>query len=536
MDPVDRPAQAADEVSELKSAQDRLLGIISSATDAIITVDDRQRITLFNRAAERMFGCTAAEALGEPLDRFLPARFRELHREHIRRFGETGVTTRAMGGQRALAALRANGEEFPVEATISQIEVNGQRLFTAIVRDVTERLRAEEALRESEGRLRAIVDTAVDGIITIDERGRIGSFNPAAVRIFGYQPEEVIGRNVNLLMPSPYREEHDGYLHQYQRTGVKKIIGIGREVLGQRKDGTTFPLDLAVSETVLGDRRVFTGIVRDISERKRAERELARQAQELARSNTELERFAYVASHDLQEPMRTIRSFAELLRDRYRGRLDAEADEFIDFITDGVDRMRALVDDLLAYSRVNSQGRPFASVDSGAVLQKVLNALRVTIDAEHAQVTHDPLPTVTGDATQLGQVFQNLIGNAIKFTERGSIAVHVSCSRGEPAPSRDTRRTLRLFFSVTDTGIGIPADKIGKLFKPFSQVDSSSERRRNGTGLGLIISKRLCEFMGGTISVDSRPGEGTTFRFSILADYEKGDTLPPFAARQKQTV
>jgi PAS domain S-box-containing protein len=247
------------------------MGIIASATDAIITVDDEQKVTLFNVAAERMFRCPASEAIGRPLDRFIPHRFREIHHQHIRDFAQTGVTTRAMGHQRPLAALRADGVEFPVEATISQITVRGQRLFTAIVRDVTERRKAEEVLRESEGRLRAIVETAVDGIITIDERGLITSFNPAATRIFGYAPAEVLGRNVNMLMPSPYREEHDAYLDNYHRTGEKKIIGIGREVTGRRKDGTVFPLDLAVSETVLGDRRIFTGIVRDISEQKQAE-------------------------------------------------------------------------------------------------------------------------------------------------------------------------------------------------------------------------------------------------------------------------
>jgi signal transduction histidine kinase len=141
---------------------------------------------------------------------------------------------------------------------------------------------------------------------------------------------------------------------------------------------------------------------------------------------------------------------------------------------------------------------------------------------------------VNSDEARLRQILTNLIGNAIKFTERGSITLNVSCLRGEPVSERGTRRALRLFFSVADTGIGIPADKLTKLFKPFSQVDSSSERRRNGTGLGLIISKRLCELMGGSISVDSKFGEGTTFRFSVLTDYEKGDTTIPFPVRQVQ--
>jgi PAS domain S-box-containing protein len=265
----------------LKESQERLEGIIGSATDAIITVDAGQHITLFNAAAERMFQCATADAIGKPLDKFIPMRFRETHRAHIERFGETGVTARAMGAQRPLAALRSDGSEFPVEATISQISVAGQKLYTAIVRDVSERHRQEEALLESEARLRAIVETAVDGIITIDDRGTVGSFNPAAERIFRYSPGEVIGRNVNMLMPAPYHQEHDRYLADYQRTGIKKIIGIGREVVGRRKDGSTFPMDLAVSETRLGPRTIYTGIVRDISERKRAEQALAESQQRL---------------------------------------------------------------------------------------------------------------------------------------------------------------------------------------------------------------------------------------------------------------
>ncbi|MSU24945.1 MAG: hypothetical protein EXS32_14140 [Opitutus sp.] len=148
-----------------------------------------------------------------------------------------------------------------------------------------------------------------------------------------------------------------------------------------------------------------------------------------------------------------------------------------------------------------------------------------------AQIDPDVPAIVNTDESRLRQILTNLIGNALKFTERGSITVHVSCMRGEPVSMSDTRQELRLFFAVIDTGIGIPADKIAKLFKPFSQVDTSSERRRSGTGLGLIISKRLCELMGGSISVDSKPGEGTTFRFSLLTDYEKGDTAPPMPMR-----
>lgn len=491
------------ESTRTSDSQERLMGIIGSATDAIITVDGSQQITLFNAAAERMFRCPAAEALGQPLDRFIPLRFRATHNEHIQVFSETGVTTRAMGAQRPLAALRADGVEFPVEATISQITVGGQKLFTAIVRDVSERRRAEDALRESEGRLRAIVDTAVDAIITIDEKGCITSFNPAAVRMFGYGPEEVQGRNVNVLMPSPYHDEHDSYLNNYLGTGMKKIIGIGREVIGRRKDGTMFPMDLAVSETHLGDRRIFTGIVREISDRKRAEAGMARQAEELARSNVELERFAFVASHDLQEPMRTVRSFAQLLQRRFGEVLTGDGAEYLQFITDGVQRMHTLINDLLDYSRVNSQGAAFAPADCQQILSKILGNLQASIEQHGAQVTVDSLPTVIADATQLGQVFQNLIVNAIKFHDTRPPQIHVSA---EEAPTE-------WIFTVCDNGIGIAPEYFERIFIIFQRLHTIEEY--GGTGIGLAICKKIVERHGGRIWVESKPGEGSKFHFTI---------------------
>ena len=507
----------------------RLLGIVASVTDAIITVDTDQRVTLFNAAAERMFRCPAAQAIGQPLDRFIPQRFREVHHEHIRRFGETGVTTRAMGHERPLAALRADGVEFPVEATISQVTVAGQKLFTAIVRDITERRRAEGALRESEARLRAIVETAVDGIITIDERGLITSFNPAASRTFGYTSDEVLGRNVSMLMPDPYRREHDSYMNNYLGTGVRKIIGSGREVVGLRKNGTTFPLDLAVSETVLGEgedrRRVFTGIVRDISDRKRSEQALARQAEDLARSNVELERFAYVASHDLQEPMRTVRSFAQLLQRRCAAQLTGDALEYLQFITNGVQRMQTLINDLLAYSRVTSQGGAFGPADCAQILAMVLESLQATIQAQAADVTVEmPMPVVVGDATQLGQVFQNLIANAIKFRHpdrppRVRVAAVESQTEWE--------------FAVRDNGIGIAAEYFERIFIIFQRLHTIEEY--GGTGIGLAICKKIVERHGGRIWVASEVGEGATFHFTIpkktRGPYEREQALGDPAGR-----
>jgi PAS domain S-box-containing protein len=252
-----------------------LAGILASAMDAIIAIDESQRVILFNRAAEEMFGCPAAAALGSPIDRFIPERYREKHADHIREFAETGVSTRRMGAFGDIWGLRADGEEFPIEASISQMRTDSRTHLTVILRDISQRLEAEQLLREAVAQSTAILEAAVDGIITINERGTIESFNRAAERIFGYPAREVLERNVRILMPAPNREEHDGHLEHFLETGQKRIIGFRREVTGLRKDGRTFPMDLAVSEGFTGERRFFTGIVRDLSERAAAQAALA---------------------------------------------------------------------------------------------------------------------------------------------------------------------------------------------------------------------------------------------------------------------
>jgi light-regulated signal transduction histidine kinase (bacteriophytochrome) len=262
-------------------------------------------------------------------------------------------------------------------------------------------------------------------------------------------------------------------------------------------------MDLAVSETRLDDRRIFTGIVRDISSRKQTEQNLSRQAEDLARSNVELERFAYVASHDLQEPMRTVRSFAQLLKRRCAEQLTGDAVEYLQFISGGVERMQTLINDLLAYSRVSSQGAAFARADCGQILSMVLDSLHATIQAQHATITYDALPVVVGDATQIGQVLQNLIANAIKFHGQRAPCIHISA----------VEKPDHWVFAVRDNGIGISPEYFERIFIIFQRLHTIEEY--GGTGIGLAICKKIIERHGGRIWVESKVGEGTTFSFSI---------------------
>lgn len=362
---------------------------------------------------------------------------------------------------------------------------------------------------EAEEWMRSVVNHVVDGIINIDEHGTVKTFNPAAEKIFGYAAKEVIGKNIKLLMPEPFHSEHDGYLANYLRTGEAKIIGIGREVIGRRKDGSTFPMDLAVSEFQLNKRRHFTGIVRDITQRKRAEEELRQSAQELARSNTDLEQFAYVASHDLQEPLRAVSGCVQVLKKRYQKQLDSRADELIAHTVDGVNRMQTLIDDLLSYSRVGRQGKTFEPSDCNTILEQALVNLEAAIEETKAVVTHDRLPVVNGDAAQLKQLFQNLISNAIKFRGQQPPKIHVAADRKEG----------HWFFSVKDNGIGMQPEYFERIFVIFQRLHTRTEYP--GTGIGLAICKKIVERHGGRVFVESALDQGSTFYFTIV---DKGET------------
>jgi PAS domain S-box-containing protein len=257
----------------LQQSEARTSAILEAAVDAIITIDEKGRIESFNRAAERIFGYETREVLGRNVSMLMPDPDRSRHDSYLRNYLWSGQP-RIIGKGREVEGLRRDGRTFPMDLAVGEARIGGRRVFAGIVRDTSSRKRTESRLRESEARTRAILEAAVDGIVTIDERGIIQSVNPAAERIFGYRAVEMVGRNVNVLMPEPYRGQHDQYLRNYLETGQAKIIGLGREVEGQRKDGSTFPMDLAVGESVMGGERIFAGIVRDITDRKIVEERL----------------------------------------------------------------------------------------------------------------------------------------------------------------------------------------------------------------------------------------------------------------------
>src|SRR5581483_6908559 len=273
-----------------------------------------------------------------------------------------------------------------------------------------------------ESRFRALLEWAPDAVVIVDAAGRISIVNRQTERMFGYERRDLIGKPVEILLPERFHAAHVGHREQYSTAPRTRPMGAGLELFGKRKDGSEFPVEISLSPVMEGGERLVVSIIRDVTDRKeveaqlhRAARALERQAAELAQSNAELEQFAYVASHDLQEPLRMVASYTQLLARRYRGKLGEDADEFIGYAVDGATRMQALINDLLTYARIGTQARDPEPTDTGAIVDLVISDLSAAIAEASATVTHGPLPTVEADPTQLGQLFQNLISNAVKF-------------------------------------------------------------------------------------------------------------------------
>jgi PAS domain S-box-containing protein len=411
--------------------------------------------------------------------------------------------------------------------------VQNAQLYQQVQQELAERKRTEEMLRETRDYLDNLLGYANAPIIVWDPKFRITRFNHAFERVTGYIADEVIGQELAFLFPEASRDESlskialtlSGEYWQSVEIPIRRKDGEVRLALWNSAnihaaDGVTLLATIAQGQ--------------DFTERKRAEEALKKLTEELTRSNKELEQFAYVASHDLQEPLRTVASYTQLIARRYRGRLDADADEFIAFAVDGVNRMQQLINDLLAYSRVSTRGKSFEPTNIETILDQALFNLRARIQESQAAVTHDPLPTVSADAAQMVQLFQNLIGNAIKFRRPGEPPrVHISARKVTNDPSTDSGQAQRRvtekessdtrhpspvthrewLFSVCDNGIGIEPQYHERIFVIFQRLHTRSEHP--GTGIGLAICKRIVERHGGRIWVESELGKGATFYFIL---------------------
>lgn len=484
----------------LHQSEERFRVLFEQAADCIllleITPEGIPMIRDANNATFRLLGYERDELIGQPVS-FMEAapdasKVVDERRKNV--LSELGTTMFE-------ARHRCKDGTFrDFECSVTEMQIGSKTLAISVERDISERKQAEEALRKSESRYKTLVDNLPQKVFLKDTNMVYVSCNASFARDLGIEIEEFGGKtdydfflkeladkyraDDKRIMESGATEEFDeGYIKDEQGLIVHTVKTPIRDENG----------------AVVG----LLGIFWDITEQRLAEEKLKKTLEDLEHSNKELEQFAYVASHDLQEPLRMVSSYTQLLERRYKDKLDADAKEFIAYAVDGANRMQRLIQDLLAYSRVSSRGRPLTPADCNAVLGHVHINLSVAIEENSARVTHDELPLVMADETQLVQVFQNLIGNAIKFHAEEPPRIHVSAEKNEK----------EWIFSVKDNGKGIDPQYHERIFVIFQRLQGKGEYP--GTGIGLAICKRIIERHGGRIWVESEPGKGSTFYFTI---------------------
>ena len=491
------------DLSESKESGAKYRGLLEAAPDAMVVVNQAGEIVLLNLQAEKQFGYHRDELVGQKVKNIIPEGFAErLLADGLRSVED--ALAQQIGTGIELTGRRKDESEFPIEIMLSPLESAEGILVTAAIRDISVRKDAEKHLAQMEGRYRGLLEAAPDAMVVVNQVGEIVLLNVQVEKQFGYRRDELLGQKVKNIIPEGFAER---LIADGTRTAAEALaqqIGTGIELIGRRKDGSEFPIEIMLSPLESPEGILVTAAIRNITERKRAEQHLVKTVAELNRSNDELQQFAYVASHDLQEPLRMVASYTQLLAERYKGRLDSDADEFIAYAVDGSNRMQVLIQDLLAYSRAGTNGKALRKISSDNALTEALANLRATIQESGAVVTHDSLPLITTDGTQLAQIFQNLVGNAIKYRSAAVPNVHISAVKNGGN---------EWIFSVRDNGLGIDPQYFDRIFVLFQRLHGQTEFK--GTGIGLAICKKMLERLGGRIWVESQPEKGSTFHFAL---------------------
>ena len=468
----------------------RLEGIIESAMDAIITVDEDQRVVLFNRAAEQMFGCSVHEAVGQPLDRFLPERFREHHRHHVRAFGQSGVTSRKMGQLGTVMGFRSNGDEFPIEAGISHIAVEGKKYYTVILRDITERKRAEHLLRQSEERYRRLI--AVSPYAIVVSRGeRIIFANDQAIKLFGaVKAEEILEQSLTDLF---HADDHDIVRERIHELLEGRAYVPMLEEKIKTLDGRAVDVEVSGARFVDEEGPALLIMLRDVSERARLQEQL-RRTERVA----ELGTLASGMAHEIGTPMNVILGRAEYLMDRVT---EEPIKRGLQTIITQVERITRVMNQLLSFARRKPPQR--VPLDLKQVIEDGMEMFQERLARNQIRVEMvmaDPCPMVLADADQMSQVVLNLIMNALHAMPEGG-TLRVGLEPEQPMVK----------LTIVDTGHGIPPDVIRKIYDPFFTTKEFGK----GTGLGLTVVKGIIEEHQGSIAVESEEGKGATFTIRL---------------------
>jgi len=491
----------------LRLERERFRAVVDSANEGILVYDKDLKVVDGNAAAERIIGLPLVEMIGRPgFTSLLPC----VNEDGSALRPEDRPTRRTIDTGQAQTGLILGIRRDEVQTTWLSINTgflrrageSGHYGIVSTISDITAARTAEAALRESEERFRQTFEYAEDGIANVSLDGRFLLVNRRLCEMLERAEEELIGMSVKEVSHADDRDLTDRERLRL-RSGDVRSVHFEKRYL--RRDGTPFWVDLTIGlvRNARGEPLYEIAVFNDITERKEAEAALNEAHEELKRSNAELEQFAYVASHDLQEPLRMVSSYTQLLQRRFRDKLDGDATEFMGYIVDGAARMKQLIEDLLAYSRVGTRGKEFRPVQVEGALRRAIANLRAAISESAASVSNDALPAVLGDDVQLAQLFQNLIGNALKFRSASVPRIHVSCAEKEN----------EFEFAVADNGIGIEPQYFERIFMVFQRLHNKGEYP--GTGIGLAICKKVVERHGGRIWVDSTPGGGSTFRFTL---------------------
>ncbi|MBF0414485.1 MAG: PAS domain S-box protein [Magnetococcales bacterium] len=505
--------------AQLQESLSYQTAILNTAVNPIISIDASGIIHSFNAAAENLFGHTRDEMIGRNVTMLMPEPYHSQHDSYLQRYLQNG-DPRVIGKGQEVEGLRKDGSTFPMHLSVGEMTTSKNRMFVGIVTDISERkqfeseiLRYRDHLQElvaiATAEIKAIIQTAVSGIITIDGEGLIRIFNPSAEALFGWRSQEVIGKNVSLLMEDAFAARHNDFIARFMATGRPSIIGIGREVTAKRKDGSLFPAHLAVGHTDHGiGKHMFVGFITDISRQKENEAELMR-AKDAAEAGSRA-KAAFIArmSHEIRTPMNAVIGFAEVALQDHA--LSTQTRKHVSIILNSARSLLGIINDILDVSKMESGKFLLENIcfHLPNALADVLRTVTHRAEEKNLQLNlnmDSQLPVrVMGDPTRLRQVILNLVGNAIKFTDRGGIDLSVS-----PGDAPDM-----LHFAVSDTGIGMTEAQMQKVFDSFTQADESTTRRFGGTGLGITISRQIVEMMLGRIWVESVPGQGSTFHFT----------------------
>ena len=509
------------------SDADWLRAVVDTAVDGVILIDARGGILMFNPACEKLFGYPADEVVGLNVKVLMPTSYREAHDGYLHNYHVSGER-KIIGIGREVVGQRKDGSTFLMHLSVGETrQATGESIFVGVVHDLTERERIERELRESAARLRAVVDTAVDGVILIDSDGIILKFNPACERLFKYQADEVLGENVRMLMPEPYRSEHDGYIHNFIATGDKKIIGIGREVVGRRKDGTTFPMELSVGEAKQEGSSIFVGMIHDLTDRKRTEAQLM-QAQKMEAVG----QLSGGIAHDFNNLLTVIVGNAEHLAEQLVSRGDLK--RLADDICSAGERGAELTQRLLAFSRKQLL-RP-VETECNKLVESMHKLLRRTLREDIELSTHsDPgLRHAFADPVQLESAILNLSLNAQDAMATGGrltiSTANASLDAGDHNTHPDVGPGEYVVIAVTDNGTGMPKRVLEHAFEPFFTTKEVGK----GSGLGLSMVYGFAKQSNGHVTIYSEPGLGTTVRIYLPAALAKTQDVP--LAVEKETV